>query len=55
VLGVTELLRAAKPTLLIEAHSPRLEADCSALLGNLGYRCTRLAPPDRRETYILAR
>jgi FkbM family methyltransferase len=53
--GGLDLLKAAKPVLLIEAHSSRLEQDCKTLLETLGYRCTSIVAPDRRETYIFAR
>lgn len=52
--GGLDLLKTGKPTLLIEAHSPQLEEDCTALLESLGYSCTRLTATDRRETYIFA-
>ena len=38
--GASRLLKAARPSLIVETHEPDLERDCGHLLHELGYRLT---------------
>jgi predicted nicotinamide N-methyase len=42
--GATELLRSARPDLVIETHSASLEADCLRLLRSVGYSLQVVSP-----------
>lgn len=52
--GALESLATLDSTIIIEAHSQRLEQRCLRLLRESGFHCERLLQPGTKETYILA-
>ncbi|MDQ4142755.1 MAG: FkbM family methyltransferase [Actinomycetota bacterium] len=52
--GAEDVLRSARPVVLVEVHSPELEQRCTDLLESLGYQCDRRGDRGKKETYLVA-
>ena len=52
--GARTVLSKAKPVVLVELHSAELERQCTELLEDLGYACSRRTDIGKKEPYVLA-
>lgn len=53
--GGTGLLQDTRPFTVLEAHAPSLAEEAVRTFEHLDYTCERIAPTDRKETYVVAR
>lgn len=53
--GGTRLLEEMRPMVVLEAHASSLARDAVGTLEHFDYKCERIAPSDRNETYVVAR
>ena len=52
--GARDVLKGAKPLVLVEVHSDELEKECAQFLEGLGYDCSRQVDVGKKESYLLA-